>query len=302
MSAIKVEHSSPAVFANRLGDQMEQIIVGRLTADQLHLPALSVTAARCLTIIRDPDFDTRWLVASIERDPALASQLLKLAGSAAYSYDGGHVTVASAVVRLGASKMTTLILDAATRRLYESCDKRISAAARSIYEHSLSVALLARDLSLGAGHGDGADTAYLCGLLHDVGKVVVAITLLEMERMICAGDTVRSWADSEAWLIAIERSHRRVGVALCKQWLFPPAVLRAVANVGTYDTSEPTSPANFVRFANAAAKKVGLAGGRFDSREVEEILASGRLLLGLGEDLVATAMKDLKERVKAQLV
>jgi putative nucleotidyltransferase with HDIG domain len=302
MSTIKVEHSSPAIFANRLGDQMEQIIRGRLDADQLHLPALSVTAARCLTIIRDPDFDTKWLVASIERDPALAAQLLKLAGSAAYNYDGGRVTVASAVVRLGASKMTTLILDAATRRLYESCDKRISAAARAIYEHSLGVALLARDLSMGVRQVDSSDTAYLCGLLHDVGKVVVAITLLEMERMICAGDTVRSWADSEAWLIAVERSHRRVGVALCKQWLFPPAVLRAVANVGTYDTAEPKSPANFVRFANAAAKKAGLPGGRFDHGEVEEILTIGRVLLELDDDLVARATDNLKERVRAQLV
>lgn len=302
MSTIKVEHSSPAIFANRLGDQMEQIILGRLNADQLHLPALSVTAARCLTIIRDPDFDTRWLVASIERDPALAAQLLKLAGSAAYNYDGGRVTIASAVVRLGASKMTTLILDAATRRLYESCDKRISAAARAIYEHSLGVALLARDLSIGAGQGENADTAYLSGLLHDVGKVVVAITLLEMERMICVGDTVRSWAGSEAWLIAVERSHRRVGVALCKQWLFPAAVLRAIANVGTYDTAEPTSPANFVRFANAAAKNLGLSGGRFDRREADEILTAGRALLDLGENLLATATANLQERVRAQLV
>jgi HD-like signal output (HDOD) protein len=302
MSTIKIEHSSPAILANRLGDQMEQLIVGRLNADQLHLPALSVTAARCLTIIRDPHFDTRWLVASIERDPALAAQLLKLAGSAAYQYDGGRVTVASAVVRLGASKMTTLILDAATRRLYESCDKRISTAARAIYEHSLGVALLARDLSLGAGQEDGADTAYLCGLLHDVGKVVVAITLLEMERMICAGDPVRSWAGSEAWLSAIERSQGRVGIALCKQWLFPPAVLRAVANVGNYDTADPTSAANFVRFANAAAKNAGLSGGRFDRREVDEILTSGRALLDLDEELVATATHNLKERVKAQLV
>jgi putative nucleotidyltransferase with HDIG domain len=300
MDTIKIDATSEGVSSNRLGAQMEQIIVSRLEGDRLSLPALPLTATRCLGIIRDPDFDTKKLVASIEQDPALAAQVLKLAGSAAYNYDGGRVTLVEAVVRLGADKMTTLILDAATRQLYESRDKRIAGTARSIYTHSVGVALLARDLTIGLKRPEEADTAYLCGLLHDVGKVVVAAMLLEAERMICAGDVRRRWTDSEAWLTAIDHSHRKVGIALCEKWLFPPPVQRAIANLDAYDTAEPNSPANVVRLANAAAKKAGLPGGTFIPAEIDELTVRGRILLGLSEDFLATTTAGLRERVRAQ--
>ena len=119
---------------------------------------------------------------SLEREPLLAASVLKTAMSAAHA--GRAVkTLDQAVSALGMDKLKSLIIEFMTRELFTSANPRIQAATKHVWEHSVAVAMLARDIAA-MTTGANSDTCYLAGLLHDVGKPVLAAMMLEAEKML----------------------------------------------------------------------------------------------------------------------
>src|SRR4028118_191997 len=101
----------------KLAQQLETIVLNKISSDRLQLPAMPAMAAKCLAVVRRADFATSEATAVIEKDPALAAQLLKAANSAAFATRQPADTVQTCVVRLGASKLKTLIFEVATRKV-----------------------------------------------------------------------------------------------------------------------------------------------------------------------------------------
>ena len=70
----------------------------------------------------------------------------------------------------------------------------------------IAVATLSRDIAA-MTTGANSDTCYLAGLLHDVGKPVLAAMMLEAEKMLAKDKP--GWVDAELWSTTIEKAHRR---------------------------------------------------------------------------------------------
>ena len=180
-----------------------------------------------------------------------------------------------AVTRLGAQKLKTLVIEYATHELFQSSNKRISDANVRIWEHSVCVALLARDLAAFAGGIDG-NVCYLGGLLHDVGKPVLGAMLLEAERTL--GNGRAGWVDHQMWTNTVDAGHRR-GRRRTRGRLEaagrggPPRSRTA----WTFDGNDRASAANVVRLANAIAKREGYVTGPIDANDVDTMIM-GRAL------------------------
>ena len=168
----------------RLAVQVEQIIVKRLGNDTLALPTMPAVATKCMTVLRNPDFATKAVVTLLEQDAMLSARLLRLTNSAAYGGAGGITTISAAVVRLGTQRLKAMLVESSARQLYESRDKRIAAACRAIWDHSVGGGPPGPRSGRVLQRGGSMDVAYLGGLLHDVGKFVVATILLEAEKML----------------------------------------------------------------------------------------------------------------------
>ncbi len=278
--------------ANRMVGEIERIVLERIASDRLVVPAMPAAAARCLAILKDTDFQIKKLVAQLETDPVLAAKVLKAANAAAH---GPPVRLLDqAVGRLGSQRMKTLVIEYASNQLFQSSDKRIADANRRIWEHSIAVAVLARDLAAFANVADG-ETCYLGGLLHDVGKPVLAAMLLEVERRI--GATKTGWIDPTAWVEAVEASHRKVGLAVATTWHLPDEVITVIRDYNDYDANQRTSPTNVVRLANAFAKREGYVTGKIDAEDVEAMVMVGRSMLGIDEDVLTRLAGGLKARI-----
>jgi HD-like signal output (HDOD) protein len=143
--------------------------------------------------------------------------------------------------------------------------------------------------------GDPED-AYLTGLLHDVGKPVMAILLLEAEKMM-SSRTTKPWIGSEEWMRSLQRSHRPIGIALAKRWALPAAVVNAIEQCSDYDSLDRHSVANLVRFSNAVCKQQGLYIGEFDMEDINALVMIGRSLLGLDDDGLVRLVGGLKDKV-----
>lgn len=273
------------------------IILNRVDKDTLIIPSMPETATRCLELLRDDDVDLRQVAKLIELDPVLAARLLRQATSAAMGGDGS-ISIQQASVRLGSRAVRMLVLDASAQQLFRSRDARIASAAQQLWEHSVAVALLSRDVAAILG-GLDAEAAYLAGLVHDIGKPVAAAILLEAER---ASDKQRFTLTADAWLDAVHGVHRSIGVALAEKWRMPDAVARAIRDSSEYDSADRQSLGNVVCFANSVAKLQGLYPGSFDRDDADALVMVGRSLLGLDDDVVARLSTAVKTRVSSELL
>jgi putative nucleotidyltransferase with HDIG domain len=293
--------SAPHIDSAKLGGQLEAIVHKRIASNTLVLPSLPTVAIKCLNLTRSPNFAIKDAALIVEKDPLLAAQVLRVANSAALATREPAKTILAALGRLGLEKLRTVLVEASAHKVFESKDQRIAGACRGVWEHSLAVAALARDiLALGGGAGE-PDVAYLAGLLHDIGKPVVAALLLEAERMVSGGFSTHNksgWIESSEWISVIQATHRKVGVALAEKWDLPEAVVKAIRDCGDYDASDRGCAANTVRFANAVAKREGLYVGPVDTDDNNALIMVGSSLLGFDEDFLKRVCQGLKDRTR----
>jgi putative nucleotidyltransferase with HDIG domain len=280
--------------AAKLSDELKQICLKRIGTDTLVIPTIPSVAGKAQEILREGESGMKRASDLIEQEPFLAARALRLAGS-----QGGaaakRVTLSDALNRLGPRGIRQLLSEATSQKVHVSRDPEIAVAMRKTWEHAVAVGTLARDVLALSGQPD-SEAAYLAGLLHDVGKPVVASLLAEAERQMTELYQ-RSWIPSAEWIEVIGKTHRAVGLALAEKWQFPEQVVRCMQDVVEYDNADRTSLANAVCFANALAKKTGVYVGPVDADDVDAIVMIGRSLIGVNDEVLKTLTKGLKDRV-----
>lgn len=282
-----------------IADRIQTEVLVRMESDDLVLPTLPLVVSKCLGLLDDPDLSLREVAQVIETDPLIAAQIVRLANVASRAPVAPIRSITDCVTRLGVSELQLFLVESAARRMFESSDRHIAQICRGLWTHSLAVAILSRDLVREARSGR-ADEGYLAGLLHDIGKPVVASLLLDAERRLL-GTRTQSWIMPAAWLRIISGSHRRVGVALSAKWKLPDSVRNSIRQGDDYDPVEPHSLANAVRLANAITKVEGVYVGAMDEAETASIVSTGRALFGVDDAQLKYLTTYLKERVNERL-
>lgn len=278
----------------RLGSELERIVLDRIASNRLILPAMPSVPQRCLEILRDPDFNVRKLVKELESEPLLALLVIRAANSAAQARSGTTQALDQAVVRIGARQLKILITEYAVNEIFESSNRQIKDANRRVYEHSLVVALLSRDIAALVGNVE-PDTCYLAGLLHDIGKPVLSSMILEIDRKL--GRATPGWIDLPSWTQIIESSHRKVGVAVATEWKLPEAITSAIRDCSDYDSGDRNSVGNVVRLANALAKREGYVTGPIDAADVEAMIMVGMSMLGGDTSVFDRLVNNVRSRL-----
>jgi putative nucleotidyltransferase with HDIG domain len=279
--------------------RLTDIIFERLEHDSLLLPAMPAVAIRCLHVIDDPKQDFKSVAKLVGKDPVLAVHVLRLANSAAFPSRMQAATLEQAIARLGIEGLRLAICQFSLYRAFASKDERIQAAFLGIWEHSLAVALIAKELA-GQVDGQGSldpNNLYLVGLLHDIGKPVVASMLLETEKLMAVQKSKVPWISHTIWRLVVDRAHRNVGVELARRWNLPACVGDAIEKCVGYDHTTPLATSNLVCLANAFAKVQGLYAGDFAADQVNALLIEGKELLDLPDEAMAMLCAGLYRRV-----
>jgi len=282
-----------ADMPKKLGSELERIVLERIANNRLVLPAMPSVPQRCLDILRDPDFNVRKLVKELEAEPVLALLVVRAANTASYGRSASQA-LDQAVVRIGARQLKTLITEYAINELFESSNRQLKEANRKVWEHSVVVALLARDIAALVGNIE-PDTCYLAGLLHDIGKPVLGAMMLEVDRKL--GRATPGWIDATGWTQVIETAHRKIGVAVATEWKLPDAITAAIRDCSDYDGSDRTSIGNVVRLANALAKREGYTTGPIDTADIEAMIMVGMSMLGGDNSVVDRLVNNIGSRL-----
>ena len=143
------------------------------------LPALPDLYRQVVDALANPDCTIQDVAKIIEKDIGMATKLLQLVNSSFFGF-ARHVTIPSeAVVLLGIDIVRVLVLTIGlfTEFRQSGVSERIIEA---VYNHSIETGKLARDIALSASlPKKHADDAFMAGLLHDLGKLVIVYNMPE---------------------------------------------------------------------------------------------------------------------------
>ena len=171
-----------------------------------------------------PDYTVHEVVQTLERDPALASRVIRAANAPWFSWGDPCRTIQAAIVRLGSDTVVDLAIATATMEVLRD----VGGAGAAIRAHSAAVAGMVRVLAL-EYRPDCTGSIVLCGLFHDMGKLL----LLQSGEFAYAS---RTWAPEAALHGNHEQEreylgydHAVLGAHVLHRWGIPDPIPRVVA-------------------------------------------------------------------------
>src|SRR3989442_8211365 len=190
---------------------------------QKNLPTIPAVLARVLGLVEREDSSTRDLVDLIEHDQALTGKMLRLANSAFFGQSRGVGTIPRAVMLLGFSTVRNLALGV---KVWDTIADGIpSERLEELWTHAVMVAVASKVLAAKLCAGD-PDEAFTAGLLHDVGRLVLAARFKDAYWTAAAGaDRAGSIVDFEQETFGVH--HAEVGGWLLEAWGLPPPIVEA---------------------------------------------------------------------------
>lgn len=198
--------------------------------DQINLPSLPDIVMRVNAMIDNPNCGVQEMGALVAQDPAMTARVLRLANSGYYGLSNQVTNAEQAATVLGARALRNVAMQISIRERYEHLTHSSDFDLDEIWQHSTLTAQLAQSLAASCFERTGLvpDDYYACGLLHDVGKVVMLDGLGE-EYLEC----VRTARLTGVTLHAAETenlgySHIDVGALLAHQWQLPAKISSAI--------------------------------------------------------------------------
>ncbi len=185
-----------------------------------NLPPLPGSVFRVLELLRDVNVTNSALANAVGYDPLLAARLLRLANSTYYSRQNNVTTISRAIDTIGTKALYDAVMLGVAANTF-SKEIEGSETGRAIWEHSLAVAILARKLT-DVLQMRGAENAFLCGLLHDIGKLILLKSDPEGYNSLLDRNDEDEMMKSEDEFFGV--NHAEVGALLIKRWNLPDAI------------------------------------------------------------------------------
>jgi putative nucleotidyltransferase with HDIG domain len=248
-----------------------------IAAEAGDLPLLPHVASRVIELVSDGNTSATDLDKLIARDQALTARVLKIANSALFGRRATISTISRAVVMLGFKTVQSLIIAASTEALFRP--NSVNFKDKLLWEHAVAAALAAGILARECRY-PGVEEAFLGGLLHDIGKVVLDTNLggryqRVVERVYNEGVT---FVDAERDMLGFD--HAEIGAFVIKKWNLPPTLEEAVRlhHHSRGASLDPTLCA-IVGLANSLCVKIGIGPERRPELDLGQLETSTRLKL-----------------------
>lgn len=226
------------------------------------LPALPIVVPQVLRLVEDQRASAGDLARVIGSDQALATRVLRLANSAFYGFRREIVTINHAVVLLGFDTVKSIVLAATVCETLKEDGTASSFSREQFWLHVGATASAARLIAKSLRVSD-AEAAFVGGLLHDVGKVVLDrffhSRYAEAARV--AVETPCLIRDAEASLFSV--NHADVGRWLAERWRFPAAIVEPIACHHQPAAAGPDcrTLTAIVHLADALSRNAGIGSG-----------------------------------------
>ena len=273
-----------------------------LLRDEPQLVSPPEVYLRISAVLGDPASTVEDAAESIKHDPSLAAKLLRLVNSSFYARTMRAVrgrfpakvdSLSRAVMVVGGRQLATLALGVSVLPLFQDIPPHW-VNMQVFWEHSVGCAVASQTLAVALGR-ENAEAAFVAGLLHDIGRIV-----LFKQASAHMAAAMRQAVAAHAPLFETERAllgfdHAALGGHLLQKWQFPANLEKMVRY--HHDLDEPfivDEPA-VVHLADVVATAMGWGGS--GNRRIPAVEPAAWAVLGLTGESLAGLVPDMEERL-----
>jgi HD-like signal output (HDOD) protein len=261
----------------------------------VELPPMPNIILKAREIMEDQGSSLKDLSGVIEHDQAIVARVLALANSAYYGLSGLVSSIQHASILLGQKTLGELITIAASSRLLSKKLKGYQLDPGDLWKHSLAVALGSRIIAE-KKKVELAEDAFIAGLLHDAGKIILDPYVLERKKEFKKFQKTgkRRFIEAEKEILGFD--HAEVMSRAARFWRYPEAQSTAIRYHHYPLRSGNSELAFIVHLADFAAKEAGFTPEAISSSS--EIDPHTLTILGLQKEEINTISAEIVESVE----
>jgi len=260
------------------------------------IPTSSGIVSKVIEIIYDKSSGAKDLADILQYDPPLSAKVLKVANSAYYGSSSTITSLQRAVVALGFDTIKEVVTTVSMAHYFRQSENSDGIDRRGLWLHSVGTAKAAQLFAEGTGL-ERPDVAYIVGLLHDIGKILLALTFPRHYSHV-----VKYALENNIRILFAERKilntdHAMIGKLLCDMWALPDEMSTAI--LYHHDPMEvPKGSQRMARiseFADFMCRKaqIGFPGDSVTIKPSPGTIA----LLGKKNDQINTNFKKIYEKL-----
>jgi len=207
------------------GNSAVKTLVARINK----LPTLPATYQKLVECLKSPNADMDDVAKIISLDPSMTARLLKVVNSAYFGLAKPVADVGRAGALLGLDRIMALVLG---QGIFSGAEipKVPGFSLDALWAHSIATATAAHRIAIEEGfEKDKVSAAFLAGMLHDLGKLVLAMGMPEQYGRVLAAAKDAPSREMEFEMLELQASHSDVGAYLVGLWGLPNTIAEAIA-------------------------------------------------------------------------
>lgn len=229
-----------------------------------NIPSIPEILTRLLELCENDSSSIDDFFPLVSADPGISFAILKLANSSRRDLNSQFTSIASALHQIGRGPLKQIITSASIAQVFEY--NRLKQVKNfnpySFWFHSLLCAKLAMRIAVKTGF-TCKDEAYLAGLIHDIGRIILIMSLPKEHETIFLKTRDKQniiWAEEQL----LGMTHCQVGNLLVQQWQIRSHLADSILyhNESVHHVSEAFPLVKTVYFANILAEPL------LDSRRI----------------------------------
>ncbi len=202
-------------------DILSREIVSRIT----DLPQFPENILAINRLLNDPASELTDIAHHVASDPALTADLIKLVNSSAFALSRKIRSIHEAIKMIGIKGLKNLLYSLGTIQILGSS----AAEQRRIWNHCYKTAFYAQYRAKNFPKMRSImDDAYVCGLLHDMGKIIFSSLYPELEEHIASFSAARKIPKELFERLSAGINHAEIGALIAEKWNFPDILIQAI--------------------------------------------------------------------------
>ena len=197
-----------------------KVMMDNILKELSDLPSLPAIVSQLIELLNDPEANVKDLQTIISHDQALTAKILRLANSAYYGFSRRISTITEAVIILGFATIKSLAFAASAFKMFNSRFEGYTLNKGDFWKHSLVSALSARIIAHRIKYRE-LEVAFIAGLMHDIGKMVlsryVKNSFMEIMRQVTVDK--KNFAEAERSVLGFD--HAAIGGKVAQKWNLP---------------------------------------------------------------------------------
>ena len=189
------------------------------------LPTLPEYIIELKALCNNPDISIEELSERISKDPSLAADVLRLANSAGFITSKKIETISEAVIIIGLKNLDMILTIASAKKILQGRYRRF----QMVWNHCNQCAVYARLIAMETGFRDIADNAFMAGILHDIGSIVLLTVDDDLtEKILHLLNRRKAPSSTVLEEITIGISHAEIGNLIAEKWNFPDYIIDVI--------------------------------------------------------------------------